>query len=401
MEVSSETLTRENINSKIPIGPQHARACSTLPKNITFTNSSQLNNPFLFLNNTPVITQADFVCRQQELSTLLQTYELGTIPGKPDSFNATFSKNTITIKAGVGKNNISFAPTITYPSSGQAPYPAIIGIDGISIPTPSGVAVVTLNVDDLAQQNDQTSRGVGKFYTLYGKNATAGAMAAWSWGVSRLIDALEALPATNIDTTRLAVSGCSRDGKGALVAGAFDNRIALTIPQESGSGGASCWRLSDYMLANGIDTQTASEIVQENVWFGPAFNKWANTSIDPLPFDHHLLAALIAPRALFVIENTAYDWLGPWSSYGCMLAAHQVWQALSVNDHMGYSELGNHSHCMFPSAQQPYLDAFVNRFLRGETVDTDIFTSDIDTSDFHPQFTIPGKFANWSSPVLY
>ena len=128
-------------------------------------------------------------------------------------------------------------------------------------------------------------------------------MAAWAWGVSRVVDALERLPAANIDTTRLGVSGCSRDGKGALVAGAFEPRIALTIPQESGSGGASCWRLSDYMLAHGISTQTASEIVQENVWLGPAFNSFDSSSVHTLPFDHHLLAALVAPRGLFVIES--------------------------------------------------------------------------------------------------
>lgn len=84
--------------------------------------------------------------------------------------------------------------------------------------------------------------------------------------VSRIIDALETTN-TGIDLSRLAVTGCSRNGKGALVAGAFDRRIALVIPQESGSGGAGCWRISDDMLARGMDTQTASEIVQENVWF--------------------------------------------------------------------------------------------------------------------------------------
>ena len=60
--------------------------------------------------------------------------------------------------------------------------------------------------------------------------------------LSRIIDALEATPAVKIDPKRVAVTGCSRNGKGAFVAGAFEPRIALTIPQESGSGGAACWR---------------------------------------------------------------------------------------------------------------------------------------------------------------
>jgi cephalosporin-C deacetylase-like acetyl esterase len=71
-------------------------------------------------------------------------------------------------------------------------------------------------------------------------------MVAWAFGVSRILDVLETLPGANINTKKIAVTGCSRNGKGALVAGALDSRIALTIPQESGSGGTACWRLSDY-----------------------------------------------------------------------------------------------------------------------------------------------------------
>lgn len=73
---------------------------------------------------------------------------------------------------------------------------------------------------------------------------------AWAWGAGRVIDALEATTATNkINLARIGVSGCSRNGKGAFVVGAFEPRIALTIPQESGSGGAACWRVSDRVFA--------------------------------------------------------------------------------------------------------------------------------------------------------
>ena len=300
---------------------------------------------------------------------------------------------------------------------GTPPYPAIIAIDGLSIPLPPGIATITLNVDDLAQQNSApASRGVGKFYTLYGTDASAGALSAWAWGVSRVIDALELLEAgeggdddddgaaataTNIDPTRLGVSGCSRDGKGALVAGAFEPRIALTIPQESGSGGAGCWRLSDYELdVQNITTQTAAEIVQENVWFGPAFDAFASNGsngVDVLPFDHHLLAALVAPRAMFVVENSDFVWLGSWSTYGCMKAAHTVWEALGVGERMGFWEVGGHAHCAFPAEQQEKLFAYINRFLvgveEGEGLNTTVFETDANATD---SFTVPGEFANWT-----
>jgi hypothetical protein len=101
------------------------------------------------------------------------------------------------------------------------------------------------NNDNLGQQNSNpASRGVGLFFELYGANATASAMTAWTWGISRIIDALEMMSKAKINTKKIAVTGCSRDGKGALMAGAFESRIALTIPQESGSGGDTCAYLS-------------------------------------------------------------------------------------------------------------------------------------------------------------
>ena len=64
------------------------------------------------------------------------------------------------------------------------------------------------------------------------------------------------------------------------MAGAFEDRIALTIPQESGSGGDACWRLSKYEIDNGNQVQDAVEIVGENVWFSPAFNAFS-TGVSP------------------------------------------------------------------------------------------------------------------------
>jgi hypothetical protein len=104
------------------------------------------------------------------------------------------------------------------------------------------VATLVFNNDALGQQNDLSSRGKGLFFDLYGTNASASAMTAWVWGVSRILDALEDSPNAKVNLERVAVTGCSRDGKGALMAGAFETRIALTIPQESGSGGDTCVR---------------------------------------------------------------------------------------------------------------------------------------------------------------
>ncbi|KAJ3502071.1 hypothetical protein NLJ89_g9053 [Agrocybe chaxingu] len=129
------------------------------------------------------------------------------------------------------------------------------------------------------------------------------------------------------------------------------------------------------MRANGINTQTASQIITENVWFSRNFDPYVNR-INDLPFDHHTYAGLIAPRGLLIIENTGIDWLGPQSNWGCMKTANKIWQALGVADNMGVSQVGGHNHCQFPSNQQNDLNAFVNKFLRGQSANTNILRTD-------------------------
>jgi hypothetical protein len=349
-----------------------------------------LNDLFTTFNGVKVTTKDQFTCRQAEISDLLQRYEIGTLPGAPSTLTASLSGSTLTINTGQAGKTMSFTVSITYPSSGTAPYPAIIAYDGGSLPTPAGVAIINFNCDDMAAQVSTGSRGQGKFYDLYGSSATAGAMTAWAWGVSRVIDALELTSAAKIDPTRLGVTGCSRNGKGAFLAGALEPRIALTLPQESGAGGSACWRLSDYFFSQGANIQTAHEIINEDPWFSSNFNNYVN-SIPTLPFDHHSLAALIAPRGLFVIDNNI-DWLGPQSGFGCMTVAHSAWQALGVPDNMGYSQIGAHAHCAFPSNQQSQLTAFVQKFLLGQSTNTAIFQSDFTFS--------ASQWIDWTTPTL-
>jgi len=348
--------------------------CPDVPSHVNFKPVSSLPDPFLMLDDQRIISTAQWPCRRNELNQLIQRDELGLLPDKP-KVTSSFTDGNLTVNATVDEKTISFVVPITLPE-GDGPFPAIIGFDGGSIPHPDGVAWLDFDDDDIAQQNDQTSRGVGKFYDLFGTNSSAGALMAWSWAVSRIIDALETTPETKINTNKIGVTGCSRDGKGALVAGAFDQRIALTISQESGSGGSASWRISDFMFAWGDDTQTAHEIVQENVWLSTNFDAFVNDTAT-LPFDHHSLQALVAPRGLLVIDNPSNEWLGPMSTYGCSDATKATFKALGVGENYGFTAVGNHTHCDFPASQQPALDAFINKFLfDNQTADTDIFFSD-------------------------
>ncbi|KAL2165709.1 hypothetical protein VTG60DRAFT_3964 [Thermothelomyces hinnuleus] len=375
--------------------PPRADQCPALPANYSPKPNPKLPDPFLQLDGTRITKKDEWTCQRDYLSQLIQKYELGDYPGPPESVTASLSGSTLSITVRDKGKSISFSVSIRAPS-GAGPFPAIIAYGGPSIPIPSGIATIVFNNDEMAQQINTGSRGKGKFYDLYGSGATAGAMLAWAWGVDRVIDALERTPAAKIDTRRLGVTGCSRNGKGALVAGAFVERVALTLPQESGSGGAACWRLSDEMKRRGTNVQTASQIITENVWLSRSFERFANNNVPGLPIDHHELAALVAPRALLVIENTSQVWLGNMATYGCMKTAHKVWEALGVPENMGFTQTGDHSHCQWSSSQSAELTAFIDKFLRGTgTANTIIIKTDNPNLGF-----VDSDWVDWSVPAL-
>ncbi|OIW27834.1 hypothetical protein CONLIGDRAFT_705759 [Coniochaeta ligniaria NRRL 30616] len=344
--------------------------CAT-SSNYAAVNEKQLPDPWKFADGKPVATAADWTCRQAEMSKMLQQYELGDLPGPPDSLTATLSGTTLTLNIKVGSNSKTVAVTFSKGSS-QA---AIIGVGGISIPVPSSVGKINFGNDACAAQQNSGSHGSGWFFDLHGKSHSAGATTAWAWCVGRIIDGLEQLGVekTGIDPKKLGVTGCSRNGKGAFMVGALNPRIALTIPQESGSGGAACWRISDSEKSKGKNIQTASQIVGENAWFSPKFNSVTGKT-STIPEDHHFLAALVAPRGLFVIENDI-DWLGPVSTTACMKAGRQIYKALGVGPNMGFSLVGGHSHCQFPSGTTENLNSYINTFLLGQGKTNDVETS--------------------------
>ncbi|CAG9940066.1 unnamed protein product [Clonostachys rosea f. rosea IK726] len=375
-----------------PVSPLLERQACSPSSNIPAVSTTYLPDPFVFADGTRVTSVDQWSCRQQEILNAYQQYEFGDLPPAPSSLTASLSGNTLSITVSVSGKSSTFTASISG-RSGSSAQPAIIAIGGYSIPIPSGVATITFNNDGFAQQNGGGSRGIGTFYDLHGNGHSAGALTAWAWGVSRIIDALEKLgsSATGIDTTRLGVTGCSRNGKGAFVVGALDKRIALTIPQESGAGGAACWRISDAEKALGKNIQTASQIVGENVWFSTRFNQWTSKT-NTLPYDHHLLAGLIAPRGLYVPENVI-DWLGPVSTTACMRAGRLIYKALGKQQNMGVSVAAAHNHCQFPSSQNSELTEFINYFLlKGSSAPQDLDKSAV-SADVN-------KYINWSVPTL-
>ena len=359
---------------------------------------AELPNPFQKANGDVIRAKKDWACRRAEIGAQAQAYQLGNKPSSPEQVKAELQGENLLVTVVDKGKTLTFTAKITLPKTGKAPYPAIIGMGGSWINNEAlakqGIALIQFPNNEIAEQLNGGSRGKGKFYELYGSDHSAGALMAWAWGVSRLIDALELAPNSPINASRLGITGCSRNGKGALVAGAFDERIKLTIPQESGSGGSASWRVSDDQKSAGQNVQTLSQIVTENVWFADKF-KGFGQSVNRLPYDQHSLMGMVAPRALLVIENTSMEWLGNRRAYTAALAAREIWRAQGIESNFGFSQLGGHNHCQLPETQAPEVASFIQKFLLDDAAaNTALFKSD---TEFQVN---KDKWVNWQTPQL-
>jgi hypothetical protein len=370
-----------------------------LPAPGALPNIAAHPDPFLMTNGTRITTKAEWTCRRAEIKAQVEEYESGPKP-VVDAANVTgsFAGNQLTVGVSDQGRNVSFSIQISRPNGAQGAIPLLIGVGGSSLDnsvfTQNGVATANFDNNGMGAQAGGGSRGTGTFYNLYGNDHPASSMIAWAWGVSRIIDALEKTPQANIDTRRIAVTGCSRNGKGALTVGAFDERIALTIPQESGAGGSASWRVSQAASNGGENVQTLSNAANEQPWFRANFGQnFGNQNVTRLPYDHDSVMGLVAPRALLVIDNQI-DWLGIDSTFTAGSIANEIWKGLGIADHMGYWQTTGHTHCAFPASQRDALEAYVRKFLVGGGTDnTALLRGDAANADL-------ARWKPWTTPTL-
>lgn len=147
-------------------------------------------------------------------------------------------------------------------------------------------------------------------------DARWGAIAAWGWLYSRMVDALQGDP--RIDAGKFVALGHSRFGKAALVAAAFDARIAAVISNQSGTGGAS--------LSRAKKGETVRQITKSYPhWFATRFDDYAGRESE-LPVDQHLLLALIAPRPILLGNARRDVWSDPNGAFRAAQGADPVYE---------------------------------------------------------------------------
>jgi lysophospholipase L1-like esterase len=164
-----------------------------------------------------------------------------------------------------------------------------------------------------------------------------GALRAWAWGVSCLIDYFEANKDSGVDPTKVSITGVSRYGKAALVATAFDTRIAAGFVASSGAGGAKLFRRDFGELLENLAGRGGYH------WMAGNFLKYAADEATPgkktaadLPVDQHELIALCAPRPCFISygvpEKGDPNWVDAHGSFMAAVLAGPAYRLLGKKD---------------------------------------------------------------------
>jgi hypothetical protein len=206
-----------------------------------------------------------------------------------------------------------------------------------------GFGIATFNYNDVDPDTlDAVAHGIRGHYLKEGQTQPApdewGAIAAWAWGISRVVDYFETDP--QIDAKRVAITGISRLGKTVLWAGARDTRIAMVIASCSGEGGAA---LSRRNYGETIAHLTAP--TRYPYQFCANYGKWGD-KVDQFPVDAHMLLALIAPRPVLLQTGTTDKWSDPKGEFLAAVAAGPVFELL------GKQGLGTNQ---IPPAGEPIL----------------------------------------------
>jgi hypothetical protein len=355
-------------------GPTRA-ADAAFPEVSKMPPRPELPDPLVLFNGERVTTQKQWrELRRPELKALFEHYMYGVAPPAPEKVVGRVERadpRALGGRATLKEITVSFGPPavpaihllLVLPNDRRGPAPVFVGMNfcgnhavvkdpAVRLPTAwmyphlpgvkdnrateagrgtqvdvwalddviaRGYAVATFYSGDIDPDRPDVREGVQPHYRARGAYDW-GTIAAWAWGVRRAVDYLRT--DRDLDRDRIAVVGHSRLGKTALLAAAFDERIALAIPHQAGCGGTAPSRGKV-----GESVKQINEAFPH--WFNATFKEF-NDRPDRLPFDQNCLVALVAPRPVLLTNAVEDTWANPEGQFEVLRAADPVYRLLGT-----------------------------------------------------------------------
>lgn len=317
-----------------------------------FPAVEKLPDPFLFLDGSRVATKEDWRHRREEILDLVLSIQYGHLPEAPGNVNCEHVFQKKVINDGVTRvekhilrmgpeNKIRAQLDLYFPVKREHPCPVILNL-GWGCPitrelNERGYIFAGFGPDrfDRSEEGKPKPGAVERAYPDMG----GGTLAAWAWGASRMLDYLQTLP--EVDGSKVVITGHSRCGKAALLAGVVDERFAIVNPNGSGCGGAGLYRI---LGPNSEDLEAITRPERWQEWFHKDFRTYAGKEAH-LPFDQHFMRALVAPRPVLSTDATEDFWANPLGTQLGYLAAQPVFDFLDVPDNnVLHFRPGRHDH---------------------------------------------------------
>ena len=324
---------------------------------------NDLPDPLRFLNGKPVRTPQEWNARRAEIKDLFQKYALGTFPPRPKIERVVPLEETRGEGCRIRRVRLEFGPDSKgtlrvelFIPDGQGPFPVFMG-PGIR---PWAQLAVRRGYLCALYAGSDFQDDAAPLAALYPQHDFA-LLPRRAWAGSVALDYVATLP--EADLRHVGITGHSRDGKQALIAAAFDERITAVIPSSTGVGGTLPYRLrGERNQGEGIESTTRSF----PTWFHPRLRFFAGRE-DRLPVDGNLLVALVAPRSCLIsyaINDLVSD---PWADEQSYSSALKAYKLLGHPERLGLRwRPGGHG---IPLADiEEYLDWFDIQFGRSNRV---------------------------------
>jgi dienelactone hydrolase len=307
----------------------------------------------------PVTTPEMWARQTRALRAQVEQWMFGRMPPAPDNLRATVTATRREGRTTVREVRLEFGPDhratlrleLVVPD-GQGPFPVFLTNHGRNRPwiytaVRRGYIACVYHATDPNYGNGDDSDAWIEIYPEYDWST----LARWAWAASRAVDYLATVP--EADTKRIGLAGHSRNGKSALLAAAFDERIAAVVPSSGNSGENDPWRYTTEPFANeSIELLVGAQ----PHWFHPRLRFFAGRE-DKLPLDQHSLIALVAPRGVMMYSGYAESAGNPVGFEQAYRSALEVYRFLGREENL-WLHLREGEHATTAGDVENFIDFF-------------------------------------------
>jgi dienelactone hydrolase len=332
-------------------------------------SSAELPDPLVLEEGgrrVPITTAEQWARKKRWIREQVERWVFGRMPPAPDNLRATVQSTRREGAVTIRDVRLEFGPgrraTLRlqlFIPEGRGPFPVFLTNHGPNRPwlytaVNRGYLACYYSATDPNYGDGDDSDGFIEIYPDYDFSC----LARWAWAASRAVDYLYTLP--EVDRGKIGLTGHSRNGKQALLAAAFDERIGAVIPSSGNTGEVIPWRYNTNPFAiESLELLTGAQ----SHWFHPRLHFFAGRE-HKLPVDQHLLLAMVAPRGLMMYSGYAESAANPLAFEQAYRSALRVYRFLGREQNL-WLHLREGEHATSAGDIENFVDFYDAVFGRG------------------------------------